>query len=201
MSLSTAKQMLREASLARRLTIDEATARAAAAAAADNALGWLGLMTAKAVALYSPVRGELDPTPLATRLSAAGVQLLLPMVIDPKGPLVFRAWLPDDPLEPGYARIPEPRADAAISRPDVLIVPLAAFDRRCFRVGYGGGHYDRTLAALRAEGDVLAIGYAYAGQEVDRVPSEPFDQMLDAVVTEREVVVPPSLSAADEPAA
>jgi len=195
------KQAIRERMLARRIGIDPAEAQIAAEQAAANALGWLDLSAARTAALYAPVRGELDPAPLAARLSAAGLQILLPMVIDPEGPLVFRAWLPDDPLEPGFARIPEPRADAPIFRPDVVVVPLAAFDRRCCRLGYGGGHYDRTLAALRAEGDVWAMGYAYAGQEVDRVPDEPFDQPLDAVVTEREVVLRAALPAAGESAA
>jgi 5-formyltetrahydrofolate cyclo-ligase len=197
MSLATAKQAVRRAALDKRLAIDEATAAAAAAQIADNAFGWLALTAARIVALYAPIRGEVDPAPLAARLSANGIQLLLPMVIDPKGPLVFRAWLPDDTLVPGYARILEPRADSPILTPDVVVVPLAAFDRRGFRIGYGGGHYDRTLSALRAEGEVTALGYAYAAQEVEYVPNEPFDQALDAVATEREVVAPKVLPAGE----
>jgi 5-formyltetrahydrofolate cyclo-ligase len=199
--MGTTKSALREAALARRLAVDPEVAAAAAVRAAENALGWFGLSAARTVALYAPVRGEIDPSPLASRLSADGVQLLLPMVIDPNGPLVFRAWLADDPLAPGYARIPEPRADAPILRPEVVVVPLAAFDRRCCRVGYGGGLYDRTLAALRADGELRALGYAYADQEVDEVPDEPLDEVLDAIATERELVLPRPLRAADEPAA
>lgn len=189
MADSSTKPALRAAALEQRLAIDETAARAAATAAAEHALDWLGVVDGRAVALYMPVRGELDPAPLAARLSAAGARLLLPMVIDPDGPLVFRVWLPDDPLEQGYGHIPEPRADAPIMTPNIVVVPLAAFDRRCYRIGYGQGHYDRTLAALRAEGDVAAIGYAYALQEVPRVPSEPHDQPLDAIATERELVL------------
>jgi 5-formyltetrahydrofolate cyclo-ligase len=180
---------LRESALAERLTIGDAEAAAAAQHAAEHAIGWLGVVAGRAVALYMPVRGEIDPAPLGVRLSAAGARLLLPMVIDPNGPLVFRLWLPDDPQEPGYGRIPEPRADAPIMRPDIVVVPLAAFDRRCYRIGYGQGHYDRTLRALRAEGEIAAIGYAYAAQEVPLVPNEPHDQPLDAVATERELVL------------
>lgn len=199
--MGISKSALREAALARRMSLDPQAAAEAAAQAAENALCWLGLTPPRTVALYAPVRGELDPMPLANRLSADGVQLLLPMVIDPHAALVFRAWLADDPLTPGYARIPEPRADAALLRPDVVVVPLAAFDRRCFRVGYGAGLYDRTLAALRADGDVRALGYAFSDQEVEVVPAEPFDEALDAIATEREVVTPRPLAEADEPAA
>jgi 5-formyltetrahydrofolate cyclo-ligase len=74
-------------------------------------------------------------------------------------------------------------------RPDIVVVPLAAFDRRYYRIGYGQGHYDRTLRALRAEGEIAAIGYAYAAQEIPLVPNEPHDQPLDAVATERELVL------------
>jgi 5-formyltetrahydrofolate cyclo-ligase len=186
---SSTKSALREAALAARLAIDGQTAARAADRAAEKALDWLGVVAGRSVALYIPVRGEINPAPLGIRLSAAGARILLPMVIDPHGPLVFRVWLPDDPLAPGYGRIPEPRADAPIMAPDIVIVPLAAFDRRCYRIGYGGGHYDRTLAALRAEGEIAALGYAYAAQEVERVPDEVHDQPLDAVATERELIL------------
>jgi 5-formyltetrahydrofolate cyclo-ligase len=186
---SPTKAALREGALERRLTIGKAEAAAAAKRAAEHAVGWLGVVAGQSVALYMPVRGEIDPAPLGAQLSAAGARLLLPMVIDLEGPLVFRLWLPDDPLEPGYGRIPEPRADAPIMRPHSIVVPLAAFDRRCYRIGYGQGHYDRTLAALRAEGEVAALGYAYGVQEVERVPNQPHDQPLDAIATERELVV------------
>lgn len=115
------------------------------------------------VALYRPMGAEIDPGALAR----PGWTVVYPEVVGPDAPLVFRADAASPPL-----------------RPDVVLAPLIAFDRAGGRLGQGGGHYDRTLAALRAVGPVLVIGLAYAGQEVPRVPSEPHDQTLDAILTE-----------------
>jgi 5-formyltetrahydrofolate cyclo-ligase len=109
-------------------------------------------------------------------------------VIDGPGlPLRFRAWRPDVALVPGPFGALVPEAGEEI-RPQVLIVPLVAFDRTGLRLGYGGGYYDRTLALLRARGPVHAVGFAYAAQEAPALPSEATDLPLDAVVTEEEVV-------------
>lgn len=137
---------------------------------------------------YCPIGSELDPTPLLLRLAARGARLALPVVVAKNAPLAFRAWAPGEPLIPGVygARIPakeDPR------RPEILIAPLLAFDRTGARLGYGGGYYDRTLAALRAEGPARAIGFAFAAQERAALPAEATDQRLDAVVTERETIL------------
>lgn len=151
-------------------------------------MDYFGAVAGLRVGLYMPIRGELDTAPLAGLLRAAGAELLLPAVIDSSGPLVFRSFVPGEELRAGYGRIPEPHADAPIRTPDILIVPLAAFDRRGFRIGYGKGHYDRTLSALGAQ--TRAVGYAFALQEVDTVPDEPHDHPLEAIVTERGVRQP-----------
>jgi len=91
-------------------------------------------------------------------------------------------------METGPFGIQEPTAAAPVLRPDLLLVPLLAFDRSGHRLGYGGGFYDRTLRALRADGAVLAVGIAYAGQEVDAVPVAEYDQPLNWIVTEREAI-------------
>jgi 5-formyltetrahydrofolate cyclo-ligase len=98
--------------------------------------------------------------------------------------LVFREWQPGDELAPSDLDIPEPTIDKSVGIPEFLLVPLLAFDRQGYRLGYGGGYYDRTLQDLRATRDITAIGIAYQGQEVDSVPHESFDQRLDGVITE-----------------
>ncbi|ROU00190.1 5-formyltetrahydrofolate cyclo-ligase [Histidinibacterium lentulum] len=137
---------------------------------------------------YMPIRTEIDPRPamaLAARHGSVGVP-----VIRAKGaPLDFHLWTPDTPMVPGPFGAMVPREPRPMT-PEVLIVPLAAFTRAGFRLGYGGGFYDRTLAALRARGPVLAIGFAYAAQETETLPLEPFDAPLDLVVTETEVILP-----------
>ncbi len=136
---------------------------------------------------YWPFRSEIDPRPLMARLAAAGARIALP-VTPPKGsdaPLHFRLWDAVDELRPGHFPVHEPPTHAKTVEPDLVLVPLLAFDRRGHRLGYGAGHYDRTLARLRALKPVTALGLAFAAQEVDELPAGPHDQRLDGVVTER----------------
>ena len=130
--------------------------------------------------LYHPVGSELDPTPIRV----PGARRALPVVIAREAPLVFRLHELGEPLALDALGIPAPAADAAEARPDVLFTPVLAFDRRGGRLGQGGGHYDRTIAALRAEKPLLVIGVAYAGQEVPEIPMEPHDERLDGILTE-----------------
>lgn len=139
---------------------------------------------------YWPLRDELDPRPILSALASRGQRLCLPVVVESGAPLVFRGWRPDVSLEPADFGTQVPGADCPVLEPEILLVPLLAFDRRGHRLGYGGGFYDRTLASLRGRRPVLAVGLAFAAQEVDEVPVEPGDQPLDRIVTEREVVVP-----------
>jgi 5-formyltetrahydrofolate cyclo-ligase len=134
------------------------------------------------------MRGEIDVLPVLSVLAERGQVTALPAVVDRKAPLVFRRWVPGDALEDGLYGTRHPLAEAEAVRPVLLLVPLLAFDRKGVRLGYGGGFYDRTLAALRAVGPVVAVGVAYAGQEVDALPAEPHDERLDWVVTEKEVI-------------
>ncbi len=132
-----------------------------------------------------PIRDEIDPRPAMTALLDLGYRLSLP-VVETQGTLSFRAWTPNVVLVTRRFGIAEPGEDAASVTPAVLLVPLLAFDRRGARLGYGKGHYDRTLTQLREKGPVRAIGVAYAAQEVDAVPVEDHDVPLDWIVTERE---------------
>ena len=106
------------------------------------------------------------------------------MALQLGAPLIFRAWREGQPLEPDAARISSPTAEAETLTPTLVIVPLLAFDRSGYRLGQGGGFYDRTLQALRAAGPLFTIGLAYAGQEIEQVPREIHDQALDAILTE-----------------
>jgi len=135
---------------------------------------------------YWPLGSELDVRPLLLHLSETGRTAALP-VSGPRGqPLTFRAWTPETPMRAGRFGIQEPAETAPLVVPAVLFVPLLAFDRSGHRLGYGAGYYDRTLAELRALGDmVLAVGVGFADQEVAIVPHGPYDQPLDWIVTER----------------
>lgn len=146
------------------------------------------------VAGYMPIRTEIDPRPaMAAHLAAGGGGRVCVPVIEAEGrPLRFREWTPDAPMQPGPfgASVPE-SGDWLV--PSVVIVPLVAFDWRGYRLGYGGGFYDRTLEGLRATGlPVIALGFAYAEQEVEDVPVEPTDQPLDLIVTQAGVIRPQS---------
>lgn len=137
----------------------------------------------RVVSAYMPIRTEISPLPVMAALVAAGHEVCIPVVQGHQMALKFARWTTDLPMIPGPfgARIPE--APEYLT-PDILITPLLAFDRRGFRLGYGGGFYDRTFAELRATRKIVAVGFAYAAQEIPKVPTGPFDLRLDAVVTE-----------------
>lgn len=133
---------------------------------------------------YHALGSELNPSPLIRRLAATGAMLALPVALSRDAPLVFRAWDPRDPLVPDAVGVPAPPPSAPGLHPDLVIAPLLAFDRRGGRLGQGGGHYDRTLEALRATRPVFVLGLAYAGQEVETLDLDDHDQRLDAILTE-----------------
>jgi len=135
---------------------------------------------------FIPYKSEITTVPMLDQLHRQGWKTCLPVVIAPEEPLVFRGWAPGEPLVPGAWDIPVPPETAAQMLPDVLLVPMLAFDRKGFRLGYGGGFYDRTLEKLRALKRVVAIGVAYHAQMVDEVPSGLHDAPLDYVMTEQE---------------
>lgn len=138
------------------------------------------------VAGYWQMRSEVDIRPALADLAGRGVPICLPAVVEDE--LVFRAWKPWDSVVPGGFGTLVPPPDSEILDPVLLLVPLAAFDRRCARIGYGKGYYDRALLRLGAAGGVTAIGVAYSAQEVAEVPLEPWDRRLNMVVTEKETV-------------
>lgn len=135
---------------------------------------------------YWPLADELDPRPCMDRLARLGHPLALPRVRGRGRPLAFHAWRPGDELFAGPFGVMEPSPDAPVVSPRILLVPLLAFDRQGRRLGYGAGYYDMVLRDLRARDPApIAIGMAFADQEVEEVPAGPRDQTLDAVATER----------------
>ncbi|WOI52828.1 5-formyltetrahydrofolate cyclo-ligase [Parvularcula sp. LCG005] len=137
------------------------------------------------IALYHPTGDELDTAPLAAALMEAGHAVLLPVVVKKKAPLIFRLWEPEVPLVKGKFDIPCPPDTSKEIRPDIIVVPLLGIRHDGARLGMGGGFYDRTLASLRDGGAVLAIGYGYGAQKMDRFPVDAHDQFLDGFVSEK----------------
>ena len=139
------------------------------------------------VSAYSPQGSELDPTPVLDALLglAPGLtQAALPVAVDRTSTLKFRLWRPGEALVPDAMGIPAPPPSSPEVAPSLVLTPLLGFDRHGGRLGQGAGHYDRALAKLRKDRPVFALGLAYAGQEVDAVPTAPHDQRLDAILTE-----------------
>jgi len=180
---------MRRAALARRAEV-----KPAASVALNSRLSQEGLCLARLwrpyiVSAFHPLRGEPDTLPLLTTLADEGFATALPAVVGRGSPLTFRLWRPGEPTRAGTMSIREPLEEAPVVDPDLLFVPLACFDRRGHRIGYGAGYYDRTLNNLRAIKPVHAVGVAYGVCEVDAVPYETHDQSLDAVVTDLETIL------------
>jgi len=181
------KNEMRTAALARRDALNDLAREAAAqrfAAFADI----FDIASGTVIAGYMPMRNEADPLPLMRALAARGARLALPAVVARDAPLVFRAWREDDALLAGPFGTRHPVETMPQLVPDIVLVPLAAFDRRGHRIGYGGGYYDRTLAALRVQKQLVAAGVAFAVQEVQTVPASHHDAVLDVVLTDLECI-------------
>lgn len=180
------KAALRKALAARRNTAADPAVQAAATA---HLIAALRAHRGAVLSGYMPMRGEIDPIAAMIAHHAAGGTVGVPVIVARATPLVFHRWTPEAEMVPGTfgARVPA-QADPVI--PTVLIVPLLGFDARGYRLGYGGGYYDRTLEQLRGRGPVTAIGFAWASQECPEVPTEPTDQRLDLIVTEAGVLRP-----------
>ena len=186
-STASSKDQLRREALARRDAIPAAERQAAAEIIAARGLP-LAITPGVIVSGFSPLKSEINPLPLMRKLAAAGARLALPLVAGRGQPLIMRAYAFGDALAAGVWGIREPMADAPAVEPDILIVPLAAFDRRGHRIGYGAGYYDLTINALRSRKAVTAVGIGYAAQEIAEVPATPRDARLDLVLTEREAI-------------
>ena len=182
------KAELRRGALARRKTVgDELRARLTQRLLHEG-LRIARLWRPRVVSGFHPIRGEPDVLVLLTALVEEGFEVALPVVVGRETHLDFRRWRPGEPTALGPMGIPEPLDTSPVVDPDLLFTPLACFDRRGWRVGYGAGYYDRSLARLRAMKTIHAVGVAYGVCEVAVVPYEAHDQLLDAVVTEQETI-------------
>ena len=190
MSLTHAdlKAVLRRDALAGRGRIDPEERAAFGRRLVEEGLRLAGLWRPEIVSAFHPLRDEPDTLILLDALAKEGFTTALPLVAGRGSSLIFRSWRPGEPTRAGSMSIREPLEDAPVVDPDLLFVPLACFDRRGHRLGYGAGYYDRTLARLRATKPIHAVGVAYGVCEVPAVPYEAHDQTLDVVVTEQETV-------------
>jgi 5-formyltetrahydrofolate cyclo-ligase len=186
MTAHSSKAELRAIALAKRDALSDEHRTAAAEAVAKRKLPF-EIAPGMIVSGYSPIRSEIDPQPLMRKFAEQGVKLALPAVLARGKSLAFRAWSLDDRLMMGPLGILEPSPAAAEVIPDIMLVPLAAFDPLGHRIGYGAGHYDYTLAHLRKMKAITAVGIGFAAQQIKAVPALAHDVALDYVLTETRV--------------
>jgi 5-formyltetrahydrofolate cyclo-ligase len=181
------KEQLRNQALARRDAVPAAERQAAAETIGARKFP-VAIPRGAVVSGFMPMKSEINPLSLLKRLAAEGAKLALPVVAGRGKPLIMRAWEFGAPLDAGVWGIRQPKVDAPEIDPDILIVPLAAFDRAGHRIGYGAGYYDMTITRLRGIKPVVAVGIGFAVQEIPRVPATERDARLDLVLTEREII-------------
>jgi 5-formyltetrahydrofolate cyclo-ligase len=181
------KAELRRAAQARRDALPAGLRKAAAEAIAARVFP-LAVASGAIVSGFMPLKSEINPLPLMRKLADAGARLALPEVAGRGKPLIMRSWQWGEPLVSGVWGIREPAPDAPEVQPDILLVPLLAFDRSGHRIGYGAGYYDLTIAQLRANKPIIALGIAFAAQEIECVPRTARDAQLDLVLTENETI-------------
>ena len=181
------KAELRRQAAARRDALPAESRQAAAEAIAARPFP-LAIAPGAIVSGFMPLKSEINPLPLMRKLAGQGARLALPAIVGRGKPLIMREWAAGEALTAGVWGIREPTAEAPAVDPDIVLVPLLAFDRAGHRIGYGAGYYDLTIAQLRARKAIVAAGVAFAAQEVPRVPATPRDARLDLVLTEREVI-------------
>ena len=181
-SIAAAKAASRAAALSRREGLSAPFREEASRRIAQYVLDYLRQRNPGCVSAYWPIRSETDPRPILEALAKQDTLLALPRLDG--GRMTFRSWSWGEPLVTGGFGLSEPPADAAEAVPDIVLTPLAAFDRLGGRIGYGKGYYDAALAALERQGPVIAVGLAFCTQETKAVPNEPHDRRLNAVITE-----------------
>lgn len=185
MDISDQKSAARKAAFAARKS---AFGTGLDAAANHNLLAALALFPkAQTIAGYMPIRTEVSPIATMTILHNQAKTICVPVIKGEAQPLEFHVWTPDMPMVDGPfgAQVP---AKPEIVVPDLLITPLVAFDKDCYRLGYGGGFYDRSFEDIAATKPVTGIGFAYSAQNLPKIPREPTDHQLDAVATERGII-------------
>ncbi len=186
-AITEQKSALRASALALRDAMLAAERQAAAEIIAARGLP-IEVTPGAIVSGFMPMKTEINPLPLLRKIAGQGAQLALPCIAGRGKALIMRAWKFGDAFKEGQWGIREPMPDAPEVAPDILIVPLACFDRAGHRIGYGAGYYDMTIHVLRAKKKVVAIGVAFAAQEIAQVPATERDERLDFVLTEKEII-------------
>lgn len=181
------KNTLRQDALRKRLSLPTAARKEAAQAMAERFLQTVKLKPGAVIAGYWPVNGEINVLPLLTQLQGQGYACALPQMSGKDKPLLFGRWSEKTPMKTNAFEIKEPEASAPAVMPDIVIVPLLAFDDQLHRLGYGAGFYDRTFTVMKKIGPFTAVGVAYDVQKIGKVPAEAHDRALDMVVTDRHV--------------
>ena len=185
--LQIEKDKLRQQAIARRDAMPTDVRQTAAETIAARQFP-LPIASGAIVSGFMPLKSEINPLPLLQKLGEAGARLALPAITGRGKPLLMRAWQFGAPLNRGQWGIREPKPEAPEIDPDIVLVPLLAFDRAGHRIGYGAGYYDMTIARLRSIKPATAVGLAFAAQEIAAVPATPRDARLDLVLTEHEVI-------------
>src|SRR5262245_6211298 len=178
------RKIERERLIAERLAIPAEARRKHAESIASRLDEIAHPIAGRTISLYWPLRGEPDLRSFMEHVTARGGICALPVVIVRNAPLIFRTWLPGARMERGFWNIPVP-ADGAEVSPDLIVAPVVGFDAQCYRLGYGGGYFDRTLAALGGSRRVVGVGYAQA--QIATIHPQPHDIAMDGIVTERSI--------------
>lgn len=181
------KAALRRAALSVRREVHKSRALSAELTLMERLHAELG-RAAKTIAGYWPIGDEINCRPAIEKFASEGTQVALPVVAGQGQVLIFRAWKPGERLETGPFGTSHPGNGSAVCTPDVLLLPLVAFDHKGQRLGYGAGYYDRTIATLRANGKILAVGVGYDEQEIEHIPADDHDQVMDAVITDQRTI-------------
>jgi 5-formyltetrahydrofolate cyclo-ligase len=185
------KTDLRTDALSRRMQMPQAERAQASAEIARKIIEYLPLQAQTVIAGYWPIKAEVDVMYALKEMIRTGHRTALPVIVDFKQPLAFRLWTEKSPMTEGRYGIHQPdAARCGPAVPDVILVPMLAFDARCQRLGYGSGFYDRTFDHLRALHHVTAVGVAFESQKVDEVPTGPLDYPMDVIITERNTYHP-----------
>lgn len=191
-SVAIWRQTERERLIAARLALPVEERRRLGQAISRQLEVTLGEVAGLLISAYWPFRGEPDLRELMSHLINRGSRIVLPVVVERARPLTFREWMPGAPLERGIWNIPVPAEGAKEFRPDIVLAPVVGFDSACYRLGYGGGYYDRTLASMTNGPRTLGVGYEMCA--LPTIRPQPHDIAMQAIVTEARVVTPATTS-------
>lgn len=186
--IAARRRQLRTDLIARRQTVPRELRRHAAGVIGDRLTRLRAALNRSVIGIYWPIRHEINLLPWARALAQSGeARLCLPVVVQPGAPLEYWAWTPETQMRPGFWNIPVP-AERHLVAPEVVLAPLVGFDAQRYRLGYGGGYFDRTLAAARSRPVAIGVGYEFAALET--IDPQPHDIPMDAVLTEQRAMLP-----------